>query len=295
MGLGSTLSAGGSMVLQPTFDAAGALKLFEAERVTLPVAWPHQWAQLRDTPGWMEADLSSFRYAEAPRQTGPQPTIPSGWSEPRWSYGNTENFTIVTHFASGTPPDVTGESSGEVLPGVTIKIVDPLSGDIVPLGERGEIAVKGPTLMLGYLGIPMDEVLDEEGFFRTSDGGWVDDRGRLFWEGRLNDIIKTGGANVSPLEVDAVLATYPGVKMARTVGVPHETLGEMITSCVVPDEGVRLDEAALRDFVKAKLAAYKVPRRIVFVTEADLTLTGSAKIKLGELRELAQTRLAAEA
>ena len=73
---------------------------------------------------------------------------------------------------------------------------------MVPVGERGEIAVKGPTLMLGYLGIPLDETLDDEGYFRTGDGGYVDEAGRLFWEGRLNDIIKTGGANVSPVEID---------------------------------------------------------------------------------------------
>ena len=130
-----------------------------------------------------------------------------------------------------------GAEPGEPLPGNTLKIVDPLTGAIVPRGERGEIAVKGPTLMLGYIGIPLDETLDEEGFFRTGDGGYIDERGRLFWEGRLNDIIKTGGANVSPVEVDGVLADHPGVKVSQTVGVPHETLGEMVVACVVPQRG----------------------------------------------------------
>jgi fatty-acyl-CoA synthase len=88
---------------------------------------------------------------------------------------------------------------------MTIKIVDPLAGTTVPIGQRGEIAVKGPTLMLGYIGVPRDETLDDEGFFCTGDGGYVDSEGRLYWERRLNDIIKTGGANVSPVEVDACL------------------------------------------------------------------------------------------
>ena len=77
----------------------------------------------------------------------------------------------------------------------------------MPRGERGEICVKGPTLMLGYVGTPLDETLDAEGFFRTGDGGYLDEEGRLFWEGRLTDIIKTGGANVSPLEIDEALAS----------------------------------------------------------------------------------------
>jgi fatty-acyl-CoA synthase len=294
MALGATLASGGSLVLQPTFEPNEAIKLMQAERVTLPVAWPHQWAQLRAAPGWESADFSSFRYVEHPRQSGPQKTISTTWTEPRWAYGNTETFTLSACFPANTPEEVAGDSHGEALPGNTIKIVDPLSGETVPRGERGEIAVKGPTLMLGYLGIPLDESVDAEGFFRTGDGGYVDDRGRLFWEGRLNDIIKTGGANVSPVEVDGVAGACPGVKVSRTVGVPHETLGEMVVSCVVPFPGAKLDEETVRGFLKERLASYKVPRRVLFVTEEDLSLTGSAKVKLGALRELAAKRLAAE-
>src|SRR5581483_1119711 len=145
---------------------------------------------------------------------------------------------------------------------------------------------KGATLMLGYLGIPLDETLDEDGYFRTGDGGYIDDRGRLFWQGRLTDIIKTGGANVSPAEVDSILATYPGVKVAQTVGVPHDTLGEMVIGCIVAHDGAKLAEAKIRDFLKERLASYKVPRRVLFFRQDELSLTGSAKIKAGALREL---------
>ena len=162
---------------------------------------------------------------------------------------------------------------------------------MTPRGERGEIAVKGPTLMLGYVGIPIDETLDAEGFFHTGDGGYLDESGWLCWEGRLTDIIKTGGANVSPLEVDAVLNSYPGIKVARTVGVPHETLGEIVVACAVPHEGVSLDEAAIRSFLRERLASYKVPRRVLLFREEELSLTGSAKVKSGALRDLAAARL----
>ena len=166
------------------------------------------------------------------------------WYEPGHAYGNTETFTITTGYPANTPPDVHAESFGVALPGVTLKITDPLTGSVVPRGRAGEISVKGPTLMLGYIGTPLDETLDAEGFFPTGDGGYLDDAGRLYWQGRLTDIIKTGGANVSPREVDETLIAHSGVKVAQTVGVPHQTLGEVVVSCVVPHDGVMLDVAA---------------------------------------------------
>ena len=132
-----------------------------------------------------------------------------------------------------------------------------------------------------------------QGFFATGDGGYIDEKGRLVWQGRLSDIIKTGGANVSPVEVDVELAAYPGVKRSLTVGVPHETLGELVVACVVPDEGQVLTEAGVREFLKERLASYKVPRRVLFLEESDLSETGSAKVKTSALRELVAKRLAA--
>jgi fatty-acyl-CoA synthase len=217
------------------------------------------------------------------------------WLEPGQAYGNTATFTLFSVFAAGTPPEVALKSHGQPTAGSTIKVVDPLSGAVVPVGERGEIAVKGPTLMLGYLGIPLDETLDDDGFLRTSDGGYVDAEGRLFWEGRLNDIIKTGGANVSPLEIDEVIRDCPGVKLTQTVGVPDELLGEMVVACIVPQAGATLDEAGIKAWAKQKLASYKVPRRVLFFAEEDLKTTGSAKIKTADLRKLAGDRLKASA
>ena len=290
MAIGGTFPSGGAIVLQPTFQAAEALKLMQAERVSYPTAWPHQWPQLEEAPGWSTTDLKSVRYVDRATPLARHPTVSTSWREPT-AYGSTETFAISTAFPAGTPEEVAGGSHGEVLPGNTVKIVDPLTGAVLPRGQRGEIAVKGPTLMLGYVGVPIDETLDAEGFFRTGDGGHLDEVGRLFWEGRLTDIIKTGGANVSPLEVDAVLATFPGVKVARTVGVPHETLGEMVVACVVPSEGSVLDETSIRNYLKERLASYKVPRRVLYFGDDELSLTGSAKIKASDLRQLASERL----
>ena len=146
-----------------SFDAAEALELMEAERVSCPLAWPHQWAQLEAAPDWARADLSSLRFVDDQHpDRAPSDGVLREWTEPGRAYGNTETFTITTCFPASTPPEVAG-SSGEALPGNTLKIVDPLTGAVVPRGERGEICVKGPTLMLGYIGMPLDETLDERG------------------------------------------------------------------------------------------------------------------------------------
>jgi fatty-acyl-CoA synthase len=292
MVLGSTLASGGALVLQSTFDGAEALELMQAERVNFPFAWPHQWAQLEGAPNWGRVDLSSVRFADFKTPIAHHPTVSGEWYEPGHAYGNTETFTITTGYPANTPPEVHADSFGVALPGVTLKITDPLTGAIVARGEAGEISVKGPTLMLGYIGTPLDQTLDAEGFFPTGDGGYLDDAGRLYWQGRLTDIIKTGGANVSPREVDEALITHSDIKVAQTVGVPHQTLGEVVVSCIVPHDGVIPDAAQLLAFLRQRLASYKVPRHVLFFSEDEVALTGNAKIKAGELRELAAKRLA---
>jgi acyl-CoA synthetase (AMP-forming)/AMP-acid ligase II len=293
MVVGATLARGGSIVLQRTFDPVEALRLMAAERVSFLFAWPHQWEQLVGAPGFAETDLSALVELDPESPIAQNPTVHTRWIEPRHAYGNTESFTLSTGYPARTPRDVGGESHGPPLPGNTLKIVDPLTGDAVPVGTRGEIAIKGPTLMLGYVGVPLDETLDDQGYFRTGDGGWIDQQGRLHWEGRLSDVIKTGGANVSPLEIDAVLLACPGVRLSQTVGVPHATLGELVVACVVPHDGAALTEADLRDFAKARLASYKVPRRVLVCAGKDLEMTGSAKVRTTALRALAAERIAA--
>jgi acyl-CoA synthetase (AMP-forming)/AMP-acid ligase II len=290
--IGATFSVGGCLVLQRFFNPGEALQLMETERVTLPVAWPHQWGRLVEDPAYEKANLSALHYVGSSSPLRNHPTVKTDWQEPWAAYGNTETLTLSAVHPSGTDPAIVEGNHGTPLPGNTFKIVDPLSGAVLPRGEAGEIAVKGPTLMVGYLRMAPDEVLDDEGFFRTGDRGFFDDRDRLHWQGRLNDIIKTGGANVSPLEIDAVLRECPGVKIVATVGVPHDTLGEIVVACIVPEEGASLEEKAVRAFVSERLSSYKVPRRVLFVAESDLTLTSSNKVKTAPLRELAARRLA---
>ena len=180
------------------------------------------------------------------------------------------------------------------LPGVTLKITDPLTGGLVARGEAGEISVKGPTLMLGYIGTPLDETLDAEGFFPTGDGGHLDDAGRLYWQGRLTDIIKTGGANVSPREVDEALIAHSGVKVAYNCLLPvfhTKRSGRSLLAYALHDDVILYAEQLVA-FLRQRLASYKVPRHVLFFCEDEVAVTGNAKIKAGELRELAAKRLA---
>ena len=292
MAIGATFAAGGCLVLQRTFNPGEALRLMQEERVSLPLAWPHQWVKLVDEPGYATTDLSSLRYVGEASPLRMHPSVACDWQEPVSAYGNTETLTLSTAYPSGTPAALCTGNHGVPLPGNTIRIVDPLTGQVLPRGENGEIAVKGPTLMLGYLRIAPETVFDAEGYLRTGDGGLIDGEGRLHWHGRLNDIIKTGGANVSPVEIDAVLAECPGVKVAATVGIPHATLGEMVVACIVRDEDAALQESAVLAYAAKRLSSYKVPRRVLFVAESELTLTGSNKVKKGPLRDLAIRYLA---
>lgn len=290
MVVGTALSTGGAVILQPTFEAEAALDLIASERVSFMNGRPHQWARLASAPGWRTADLSSVRYVPRGELIREHPTVSSLWERPN-SYGTTETMTIFSANTAETPAAERAHSFGPPLSGNTLKVVDPQSGVIVARGQRGELCIKGPTLMLGYTGKAPEATFDDEGYFRTGDGGYVDDAGRLHWEGRLTHLIKTGGANVSPEEVDAAIATFPGVKRTQTVGVPHETLSEMVVACVVPVDGSTLREDELLVHLKTLLASFKVPRKVIFVEEAEFALTGNEKTKVDEIRQLVVSRL----
>jgi acyl-CoA synthetase (AMP-forming)/AMP-acid ligase II len=293
--MGATLAAGGCLVLQEIFDAGEALALMETEKVTSPHAWPHQLAALETHPDWARRDLSRLRHVVAFTSLGRHPTVAVGdvWS-PRAAYGLTETFTIISSVPADTPPAQRDGHEGAVLPGNLVRIVDRQTGELQPPGLPGEIRVKGPTLMKGYLKVAPEDVFDADGFFATGDAGFVDDNSMLHWVGRTNDLIKTGGANVSPVEIENELLRHPGLKAALAVGVPHDTLGEIVVVCAVAHPNRGVDEDDVRAFLRGRLASYKIPRHVLFFEEDDLVLTGNAKVRTDDLRRLAAERLAAE-
>jgi acyl-CoA synthetase (AMP-forming)/AMP-acid ligase II len=289
--MGGTLAGGGCLVLQEHFDPGQALHLMEAERVTAAHAWPHQSGQMEDHQDWDAVDLSSLRHVEAFSSFGRHPTVhvDDVWS-PRQAFGLTETFTIISSDPADTPRPVAPGSAdevhaGHILPGNAIRIIESATGLPLSSGLLGEIAVKGPTLMKGYL--KADSPLDDDGFFHTGDAGFVDPQGRLHWTGRTSDLIKTGGANVSPVEIETVLLHHPLLKVAQAVGVPDPLLGEIVVVCAVAHSGVAVGEDDVRSFLRGKIASYKIPRRVLFVDEHELSYTGNDKIRTEQLRVLA--------
>jgi fatty-acyl-CoA synthase len=292
MVMGATLAAGGCLVLQEHFEPGEALRLLEAERVTSPHAWAHQFAELEDHPAWATADLSAIRHCEAFTSFGRHPSVhvDDRWS-PRAAYGLSESCTIISSLPADTPREIRERSQGAILPGNAVRIVDRDTGVELAVDTIGEITVKGTTLMLGYMRALPEQCFDDDGFFHTGDAGYVDDDACLHWTGRITEMIKTGGANVSPVEIEETLLRHPGLWTARAVGIPDEKLGEMVVVCAVAHDGVVVDESDVRGFLRGRIAAYKIPRRVLFFDEHELSLTGNAKIRAEDLRKLAIDRL----
>jgi fatty-acyl-CoA synthase len=292
--VGATLAAGGCWVAQETFEPGAALALLARERVTEPYTLPHQTAALAEHPDWASTDLSALRcvygkgaYARHPRVEGdPRWLMPVGW-------GMSETCAFVSAHPSTTTRERAKVGHGALLPGVRLRVVDPDTGKRLGVDEEGELCVAGATRMLGYLGRPADGVFDDDGFFHTGDAGHVSADGNVTWSGRRTEMIKTGGANVSPAEVEVALRACPPVKLSRVVGVPDARLDQAVVACIV----LRAGEAATADEVKAflreRVAAYKVPRHVLFFDGDDMPMTGSAaKVRDDALLELVHARLA---
>jgi fatty-acyl-CoA synthase len=287
MVMGSSLSAGACLVVAETFDAEETLRTIQDEKVSIVHAWPHHQAQLRDHPRNLDYDLSTIRNNGERFRPGAD-EVSLGTS--RAGYGMTETFTIVTSASVDAAKDVVEDSHGYLLPGNVMRILDPETRELLGPGQEGEILVKGTTLMRGYLGLPPEACFDADGFFHSGDTGYVDDRGLLHWTGRATELIKTGGANVSPVEVETVLAKHPGLLASAVVGLPDDLLGELVVACVVARPDADVDEDGVRTFVRDHVSSFKVPRRVLFFTADELPTTGTDKVQHAELRALAEAR-----
>jgi fatty-acyl-CoA synthase len=289
--VGATLSRGACLVLHPRFDGDDALRLIEEERVTILQMLPHHDGDLQEAYAQGERDISTIRRDRhrITREPAPGKYLPS-----QAAYGSSETFTSAT----ALPRDARAEdlgTHGALIAGSSIRIIDGMTGDALGPGQEGEITLKGLTLMRGYVKVPPEECFDSEGYFHTGDAGWIDERGLLHWTGRLTTVIKTSGANVSPLEVEELLGTHPDVKGVVVVGVPDSSAGELVVACVVAREDSSLNEDDVRQFLRGSLSSYKVPRRVLFFADDELPKTGSDKFDVNAARTIATDRLATEA
>jgi acyl-CoA synthetase (AMP-forming)/AMP-acid ligase II len=294
LGMAATFALGACLVLQEWFDPAEALALIESERVTTLYAAPHQEAALAEHPDAASRDLTSLSKVNAASPLRPLAGIEGqAWGLPG-AYGLSETFTFATSIASDDPWELRKELHGKPFPGVEVRIVDEAGAELPP-GAYGEICVRGVTVMEGYYKVPREEVFDAQGFFHTRDAGAILADGNLHWTGRLSGLIKTGGANVSPVELELELARWGRLRTVMVVGVPHPTLGEAVVVCATLRVGEQVSEAEVRDYLKERLSSYKVPRRVLFVEESELSFTSSQqKVQLESLRARAVEHLVAE-
>jgi fatty-acyl-CoA synthase len=294
--MGSTLAAGGCWVVQETFEPGEALALMARERVTEPYTLPHQTGALEEHPDWATTDLSSLTcvYGKSAFARHPKVQGDPSWRMPV-GYGLSETCAFFcAHWWSDSREEM-ARSMGRLLPGNELRVVDPDTGRALGEGETGELAIKGPTLMLGYLGKRPEDCFDADGFFHTGDAGSVDADAFVHWEGRRTEMIKTGGANVSPAELEVQLRACPPVKLARIVGVADPRLDQLVVACITLKEGAEATEENIKGFLRERVASYKVPKRVLFFDDGEIPMTTSdTKVRDDALVALVEQRLAAE-
>jgi len=274
-GLLSSLYAGRRIVQLPVFDAVAWVDTVESEGVTHAMVVPTMLSRILEVLEQRpDVKLTSLRHLSYGGGRMPLPVIEAAVSRlPHVgfvnAYGLTETSSTIAVLGpehhreaiASTDPAVRRRigSVGQPLPTVEVE-VRTFEGEPAPPGEAGEIWVRGEQVSGEYLGL--GSVRDEGGWFPTKDGGWMDEAGFLYVEGRLDDVIVRGGENISPGEVEDVLLSHPGVADAAVVGVPDDDWGEVVAAVVVPAAGAALDPAELQEWVRSRLRSSKTPTRI---------------------------------
>lgn len=291
--MGSTLAAGGCWVMQEVFEPGPALGLLARERVTEPYLLPHQTVALAEHPDWAAADLSSLRCVYGKGALARHPTVrpDPGWMMPA-GYGLSETCAAFASHRSTTPREEMVVGLGRLLPGNRLVVRDPDTGRPVDDDAEGELCVGGPTLFHRYLGAGPGDHLDADGLFPTGDLGRVDADGVLHFTGRRSEVIRTGGANVSPAEVEVALRACPAVKLSRVMGLPDDRLGQVVVACIVRRDGATTTAADVRAFLRERISPYKVPRHVLFFADGEVPMTRSdTKVRDDALRTLVRARL----
>jgi acyl-CoA synthetase (AMP-forming)/AMP-acid ligase II len=209
--------------------------------------------------------------------------------------GMSETFTAHSAEPLDTrlPEDKAG-SAGRGVDSYERRIVDPETGKEVPLGQVGELQIRGSGLMSGFYKVDRKYTFTRDGFYPTGDLARLDADAYLYFVGRRGDMIKTRAANVSRLEVEAALRGLPGVDLPIVVGLPDPELGQRVVAAVVPVKGTAPTDESLRTALRAVLSSYKIPREIVFITHDAVPRTTTGKIKLFELAAMVAARIGAD-
>ncbi|WP_433830169.1 FadD3 family acyl-CoA ligase [Actinoplanes sp. CA-015351] len=257
-GILACLLTGATIVPQVVFDVGRAGELIAAEGITVLPGAPTLYIGLLDHPEREKQDLSSLRLAVTGAATVPPALVARirtelGIGTVLTAYGLTE-AVVATMCRPGDDDETVATTCGRAAAGMEVRLA----------GNDGEVLLRGPNVMLGYLDDPQATAaaIDAEGWLHTGDVGRLDGRGYLTITDRLKDMYICGGFNVYPAEVERALASMPGVAEAAVVGVADERLGEVGRAFVVPRNGVDLDPGEVISFCRARLAGFKVPRRV---------------------------------
>ena len=285
---------GGTNVLARSFDPDLILRQIQRYRITHLLLVPAMILRMLDHLNLGQYDLGSLQlicYGTAPMPVEPLrkaiAAFKCGFSQ---TYGATETFVPITilqpedHLPNGNPEQVRRlASAGRAMIGVEVKVVDATGAEPAP-NQVGEIAVKGNNVMKGYWNKPAltAEVL-RDGWYFTGDMGRMDELGYLFVVDRKKDMIISGGENIYPAEIENVLFQHPAVADAAVIGVPDEKWGEAVKALVVLKHGAAASEPELIGFCKSRLASFKKPRSVSFVSELPRSAAG--KLLKRELRE----------
>ncbi len=278
----------GTIVLQHHFDAGEALHLIETERCTVFYGTPNMALALAEHPARATHNLSSLRTGVT---IGTPPQVRRvaelGAHAICNVYGLTETYGNSTVTDAALPLAQRIETVGQPLDGNRIRILDFDSGEELPPGTPGEVVICG-NVTSGYWNdtLRTAEAFTPDGWFRTGDLGFLDVNGYLFYRGRVKEMVKTGGINVAPAEVEEILSTHPAVELAFVTGIADARLDEALAAVIVLRSGYTADESALRAHCQGILAAYKLPRHFRFVAASALPLTTTGKLQRNRLADL---------
>ena len=284
----AVLTHGGSIVLQYRYDTAEALRLIEQERISVIYTMPNMVLDLYNHPDRPNRDLRSLRTGIGMPQSMPL-MAELGATEMATCYGLTEGYgnSAVPNCKIPIPQRLS--SSGPVLPGTELQVVDPATRQPLATGMVGEVRLRG-YVMPGYYKDPARtaEATDAEGWFYTGDLATLDADGNVHFRGRSKEMVKTGGINVAPAEVEELLLSHPAVRLAAVVGIPDPHQDEVLAAMVVLQPTAIVTADALRAFCRERAAVYKVPAVIEIVADTDMPLTDTGKIS----KRLIQDRFA---
>ena len=292
-----SMATGARQVLTETFDPDEALDLIERERATIAHGFEAHMQMLCDAQEAKPRDLSSLRtglFAAGMHSATPVARRGERVMAPLKAlsaYGMTEVWVGAALSALDDDPPHRLETSGYPAPGYEFKVVNPDTGEQLPDGAPGELRVKSYALMKGYYKKPKEtaESYDADGWFCTGDMAERHADGYIRFLGRFKDMLKVGGENVDPMEVEGLLLEHPAVQQVAVVGLPDRRLSEVPVAFVErkPDADIEADD--ILAYCRGKVASFKIPRHAIFIDEFPMTASG--KIRKVELREKAKQLL----